>query len=90
MRVTIRVRPGASRVLVGGDLDGALRVAVTARAVDGGATEAALAALAEAFDVRRRAVSLVSGPRSRTKIVAITGDEPTLAARLAELREPGR
>ncbi len=90
MRVTIRVRPGAPRVQVGGDLDGALRVAVTARAVDGVATEAALEALAEAFAVRRRAVSLVSGPRSRTKIVAIEGDEAALRTRLAVLCGQGR
>ena len=84
MRVTIRVRPGASRIRVGGELDGALRVAVTARAVDGAATEAALQALADAFGVRSRAVSLVSGSRSRTKIVQIDGEEPALHARLAD------
>jgi hypothetical protein len=45
MRVTIRVRPGVSRPGVGGEHDGALIVAVTARAVGGQATEAALAAV---------------------------------------------
>ena len=44
MRVTVRVRPGASRTRVGGSFgDGAQRalvVAVSARAVDGAATQA--------------------------------------------------
>jgi uncharacterized protein YggU (UPF0235/DUF167 family) len=69
--VTIRVKPGASRTRVGGDHDGALVVAVTARAVDGRATEAALAALAEAVGLRRRDVMLVTGATSRTKVVEI-------------------
>ncbi|WP_127783542.1 DUF167 domain-containing protein [Rhodococcus sp. X156] len=73
MRVAIRVRPGASRTEVGGSHDGALVVRVAARAVDGKATEAALRAVAEAFGVRRRAVELVSGPTSRTKVIEVTG-----------------
>ena len=77
MRVTVWVRPGAARTLVGGEHDGALVVRVAARPVDGQATEAALAALAAAFRVRRRDVTLVSGAVSRTKIVDIAGGEPS-------------
>lgn len=72
LRVSIRVGPGASRTAVGGDHDGALVVKVTARAVDGAATEAALAALADALGVRRRHVELVSGATSRTKVVSVS------------------
>ncbi|HEX2498192.1 MAG TPA: DUF167 domain-containing protein [Actinomycetes bacterium] len=89
MRVRIRVRPGASRTSVGGsygDGDGALVVAVRARAVDGRATEAALAAVAVAFGVRTRQVRLVSGATSRNKLIEIDGDPAVLTARLAALR----
>jgi uncharacterized protein YggU (UPF0235/DUF167 family) len=51
---------------VGGERNGALVVRVSARAVDGQATEAALAAVATAFGIRRRAVTLVAGATSRT------------------------
>ncbi|HEX2806122.1 MAG TPA: DUF167 domain-containing protein [Kineosporiaceae bacterium] len=71
IRVTIRVKPGASRTRVGGDHAGVLVVAVTQRAVDGKATEAALQALAEALGVRRREVTLVTGAAHRTKVVEI-------------------
>lgn len=72
MRVAIRVRPGASRTRAGGVYgDDRLVVAVTARAVDGAATEAALAALADALGVRRRHVHLVSGATSRDKLVDV-------------------
>jgi uncharacterized protein YggU (UPF0235/DUF167 family) len=85
MRVTIRVRPGAGRTVVGGSFDGALVVRVSARAVDGQATEAALAAVAQAFGVRRRAVTLVTGPTSRTKVVDVAGGEPAVLHRLLAL-----
>ena len=84
MRIAIRVRPGSARPGVGGEHAGALIVRVSARAVDGKATEAALAAVSEAFGVRRGAVRLVSGAASRTKIIDIdAGDPRVLAALLA-------
>jgi uncharacterized protein len=82
MRVTIRVRPGSARPGVGGEHDGALVVRVTARAVDGKATEAALAAVADAFGVRRSAVGLVAGASSRVKIVEVAAGDPRLLADL--------
>lgn len=51
-----------------------LVVAVGAPAVDGRATEAALKALADAFGLALRELTLVSGATSRTKIVQISGD----------------
>jgi uncharacterized protein len=84
VRVTIRVRPGSARPGVGGEQAGALVVRVSARAVGGLATEAALSAVAEAFGVGRQAVTLVTGKASRTKIVEVAGGDPrTLADLLA-------
>jgi uncharacterized protein YggU (UPF0235/DUF167 family) len=77
--VTIRVRPGSARPGVGGEQDGALVVRVSARAVDGKATVAALTAVAAAFGVRRREVTLVTGAASRTKLIDVPGaDRATL------------
>ncbi len=80
------MRPGSSRTAVGGVHDGALVVRVTARAVDGAATQAALVAVAEALGVRRRQVALVSGATSRTKVLDAEGDDEDVAAALASLR----
>jgi uncharacterized protein YggU (UPF0235/DUF167 family) len=71
---------------VGGTYGGALVVAVNEKAVDGKATEAALRAIADAFGVRRRDVTLVTGATSRDKVVDIDGDEAGLATRRDELR----
>jgi uncharacterized protein YggU (UPF0235/DUF167 family) len=72
MRVSIRVRPGAGRTRVGGRYgDDILVVAVQQPAVDGRATSAALAAVAKALRVRPRAVVLISGATSRTKLIEV-------------------
>jgi uncharacterized protein YggU (UPF0235/DUF167 family) len=92
MRVSVRVKPGASRTKVGGQYGEApggraavLIVRVGARAVEGAATEATLLAVAEAFGLRRADVDLVSGPTSRTKVLELRGDEQGLSTRLAQL-----
>ena len=81
MRLAIRVKPGSTRTSVGGQHGDALVVAVTARAVDGKATEAALRAEAEAFAMKRREVTLVTGAVSRDKVVEIDGEAGALETR---------
>ncbi|MEE9965326.1 MAG: DUF167 domain-containing protein [Propionicimonas sp.] len=79
------MKPGAGQTKVGGRYDvDTLVVAVSAPAVDGRATEAALKALAKAFGVASRELTLVTGATSRTKIVEISGDHHD---RLQELLE---
>lgn len=86
LTVAIRVQPGSGRTAVGGVRGEALVVRVTARPVQGKATEAALRAVAEAFGVRRADVRLVSGAASRDKVVRIDGDQDRLTPVLAALR----
>jgi len=87
VRVAIRVRPGASRTSVGGLHGDRLVVAVTARAVDGAATEGALRALADALGVRPRHVTLVSGATSRDKLVEVADEAADdLAERVERLQ----
>ena len=86
LRVSVRVRTGASRPGVGGSYGpGALLVAVAARPVDGAANAAVTEALARAFAVPRSAVELVTGRTGRNKVFRIAGDPATLRARLAQL-----
>jgi uncharacterized protein (TIGR00251 family) len=83
--VAVRVKPAASRTAVGGRHGDALVVAVTAKPVDGKATEAVLRAVAEAFGVSRSSVTLVIGATSRDKVIGITGPAEALAKRLEDL-----
>jgi uncharacterized protein len=85
MRVALRVKPGASRPRVGGSHGSALVVAVSARAVEGRATEAALVAVAEALGVRRSAVRLVTGRTSRDKVIEVEAADDAVRSRLEAL-----
>jgi len=49
--------------------------------VDGAANAAVLAAVADAFDLRRGAVRLVSGRTARTKVLELDADPEMLALR---------
>jgi len=71
--VGVRVIPRAGRDAVAGVRDGALLVRLAAAPVDGAANEALVRVLAETLGVPRRAVTLVSGERSRRKRVRIAG-----------------
>lgn len=88
--IAIRVKPGARRPRVGGSHLGvhgpALVVAVSAPAVDGRATEAALRAVADALGLRRADVALRSGETSRDKLVTISAPSTAWLGRLADLR----
>jgi uncharacterized protein YggU (UPF0235/DUF167 family) len=84
-RIPIRVNPGSRRPGVGGAHGDALVVRVAERAVDGRATEAALAAVADAFGVPRRSVALAHGATARTKLVEVELDPALVAERLAAL-----
>jgi len=89
LRFAVRVKPGARRAGVGGRWDGtagaALLVAVAAPAVEGRANEAVRRAVAEAFGVRPRDVKMVSGERSRDKLLELDPAPAGARARLSAL-----
>jgi hypothetical protein len=73
VRFSVRVQPRSSRTGVEGVHGDALKVRVNAPPVDGAANEAVVEVLAEALGVPRRAVRIVAGDSSRTKVVEVAG-----------------
>jgi len=71
--VALRVVPNARRSEVIGASDGLLRMRIAAPAIEGKANEEVRRYLADLFGVRRGAVTLRRGDRSRDKIVHIAG-----------------
>ena len=65
----VQVVPNASRTVVAGLHDGALRVRLMAPPIEGRANAALLAWLARSLDLPRRGVQLVGGDTSRRKRV---------------------
>ena len=73
VRFFVRVQPRASQSGVDSVIGDALKVRVHAPPVDGAANDAVIAALAEALDLSKRAITIVSGESSRSKIVDVAG-----------------
>jgi uncharacterized protein (TIGR00251 family) len=71
--ITVRVIPRAGRSGLAGTRDGALLVRLNAPPVEGAANAELIDVLADALNVPKRAVAIISGERSRTKRVRVTG-----------------
>jgi uncharacterized protein len=69
--VAVRVHPGASREGVALLPDGSIDVRLRARAVEGQANAGLIDLLAGRLNLRRRDVEIVSGVRSRQKVVRL-------------------
>jgi uncharacterized protein len=81
--ISVRVIPRAGKSGIAGTRGDALLVRLQAPPVDGAANAALLDVLAGALHVPKRAVEIVSGDRSRTKRVSVSGiDRATAEQRL--------
>lgn len=68
----IRLQPKASREAIIGEVDGILRLRVTAPPVDGRANEACLRLLAKALDLPISRLRITAGQQARVKTIRIT------------------
>jgi uncharacterized protein (TIGR00251 family) len=71
--IMVRVIPRASRNAIEGAYGEALKVRLTAPALDNRANEALRRLLAERLNVQVAAVRIVAGEKSRTKRISIAG-----------------
>jgi hypothetical protein len=83
VRFRIRLQPKAKESGVAGVLGDALKVRVTAPPVDGAANEALVELLATTFGIPRRAITIVAGLSSRSKVVELAGVSETDVVRIA-------
>ncbi len=73
MLLRVRVQPRASRDALSVDSGDRIRVALSAPPVDGAANKALVAFLAKTLGVRKAAISLETGAKSREKTLRIKG-----------------
>ena len=86
--VEIRVIPRAGRAGIAGVRNDALLVRLTAPPVDGAANSELIEVLADALDIPKRAIAIVSGERSRSKRVRIAGRTASEIQRLVATKFP--
>jgi uncharacterized protein (TIGR00251 family) len=69
----VRVQPRAARTAITGTLGDALKISLTAPPLDGLANDALVEFFSEVFSVPRGSVQVVTGERSRNKVIRIVG-----------------
>ena len=69
----LKLEPKRRRNGIVGQIDGALKIAVTAPPIEGRANIACVELLAELLRLPRSSITIVSGHKSRNKAVRITG-----------------
>ena len=84
VRLSVRVQPRASSNGFAGIHGNSLKVRLTAPPVEGAANEALVNFLADTFAVPRRAIMILAGESSRSKIVEIEGVTERDVYRLAQ------
>jgi uncharacterized protein (TIGR00251 family) len=80
--IECRVTPRAGRSAVKGCRDGALLVALAAPPVEGAANEELAAFLSKELHIPKSRISILSGQRSRKKVVFIQDIDKAILARL--------
>jgi uncharacterized protein len=73
VRINVYVQPRASRTVVAGEHDGAIKIRLAALPVDGAANTALVEFIAERLDIARSRVRVAGGHTSRRKVIEIDG-----------------
>lgn len=82
--LSVRAQPGAKRNAIVGEHGGALKIAVSAPADQGKANEALIEVLADALNVKRSQIELLSGQTSREKRFLIRGIDCSAMCKLLD------
>jgi len=82
VRFPVHVQPRASRTGIAGLHGEALKIRVSSPAIEDAANTALVAMLADLLGVARSAVQIVTGHRSRSKVVEVVGIDEGAVRRL--------
>lgn len=72
MKLNVKVFPGAKKNLLKEEADG-IKVYLSAPPVDGKANQSLIEFLAQYYKVRKSAIEIIKGLKSRNKIITIDG-----------------
>jgi uncharacterized protein (TIGR00251 family) len=71
--LVVRVHPRAKKNAITGELGDALKVSLTAPAIEGRANDACIEFFAKLLKVPRSSVTIASGQSSRNKVIRVAG-----------------
>lgn len=88
--LSVRVIPRAGRSGLAGTRDNALLVRLNAPPVEGAANAELIGLLSDILDIPRRALTIVSGERSRSKRVLVAGVSTAVVEARIKRQDPSR
>jgi len=71
--VEVKVEPRSSKAGIAGVLGGVLKVKLTSAPVDGAANRQLIEVLSREFGIKKGAISIIRGERSKNKVIKIEG-----------------
>lgn len=84
-RLIVKVQPNASKdEIVGLEADGCLKVKIAAPPIEGLANKKLILCLSKYLGINKRSFSILSGEKSRQKVIEIVGDDEINLNRLLE------
>ncbi len=69
----VKVHPRAKRSAIAGEIGDALKISLTAPAIEGRANQACIEFLAEVLRVPKSSISIAAGETSRQKVIRVAG-----------------
>ncbi|OGI00248.1 MAG: YggU family protein [Candidatus Melainabacteria bacterium GWF2_37_15] len=86
IKLNIKVIPNASKCEIVGFVDNILKIRLNVPPVDGKANEKCIKFLSKLLDVPKTSISIISGEKSRLKVLFIKGDPEELNKKLSTLK----
>jgi uncharacterized protein (TIGR00251 family) len=85
IKLAIRVIPGSSRCEIVGFIENELKIKLDVPPIEGKANEKCVKFLSKQLGVPKSAISIISGEKSRSKVLLIKGNPDELKAKLHQL-----
>lgn len=85
IRFNLRVVPKSSKNILSVMDEGVVKLKINAPPIDGKANLACIKFLSDIFNVSKSQISIVSGDKSKTKVIEVSGEPEILAKILSEL-----
>jgi uncharacterized protein (TIGR00251 family) len=83
MKLSVYIQPGAKKTEISGEHDGKLKIRVCAPPVEGAANEALVKFISKQLGLSRSKVNIVSGDKSRHKVLEIDMEESEVISKLS-------
>lgn len=85
IKLNIKVIPNASKCEVAGIIDNVLKIRLDVPPIEGKANEKCIKFLSKLLDVPKTSISIVSGEKSRLKVIFIKGNPEELLKKLSTI-----